>query len=120
MKLHQIFVYIEAMNATRNHAFRERQSLALNSAVAQQLARQPGEVIDRASQTLARWKAIPGSWCTDLGTWEAIVARRDAMEIHRLLTDGDERSVRLRQSSPFSVQLDPKERLKILRESSAA
>lgn len=120
MELPPVFVYIGIMPAARNHAFRERQSLALNSAIAERLAAQPAHVMARAAQTLARWKTIPGAWCVDLAKWEEIVSRADAAEIHRLLTGPDENCIRLRQSSPFSVQLDPKARLKILRESSAA
>ncbi len=120
MELHAVFVYIGIMSAARNHAFRERQSLALNSAVAARLSTQPAPVMERAAQTLARWKLIPGTWCIDLAKWEEIVARADVSEIHRLLTGADETSIRLRQSSPFSVQLEPKQRLKILRESFAA
>ena len=112
-------VYIGPMKTARNHTFRERQSLALNSAVARRLADEPDAVISRARNTLARWKSIPGSWCEDLTTWEEIVARGNAAEIYRLLTGDDEHSIRLRQSSPFSVQLHPKERLKILRESNS-
>jgi len=107
------------MTSIRNHAFRERQSLALNSAVAARLRVTPDSVIGRARETLARWKSIPGVWCVDLGTWEKILQAGDPDEIHRILTDGDEMSIRLRQSSPFSVQLDPRERVRIIHESSA-
>ena len=108
------------MNTPRNHAFRERQSLALNSAVAARLADDPSTVMGRARDTLARWKSIPGSWCIDLGKWEEILVSNDAAEVIRILTGTDEMSVRLRQSSPFSVQLSPQERWKILRETTSA
>ena len=108
------------MTPERNHAFRERQSLALNSAVAERLRVMPAEVIGRARATLARWKGMPGVWCVDLGKWEEILAAGDPDEIYRILTGAGELSIRLRQSSPFSVQLDPRERLRILRESASA
>ena len=108
------------MSTPRNHAFRERQSLALNSAVAARLAEHPNEVLERASKTVARWKSLPGVWCVDLGKWEEILAGGDAAKIARILTGSDEFSVRLRQSSPFSVQLSPQERWKILRETTPA
>ena len=108
------------MQAPRNHAFRERQSLALNSAVAARLADHPDEVLERASKTVARGKSLPGVWCVDLGKWEQFLASGDAAEIARILTGSDELSVRLRQSSPFSVQLSPQERWKILRETTPA
>ncbi len=108
----------------RDHAFRERQSLALNSAVAQRLASEPDAVIERARSTLARWKSLPGVWCVDLGKWEAILAQPDSdavrSEVQHLLTGDSEMAVRLRQSSPFSVQLSPQERWRILRETTAA
>ena len=107
------------MTSPRDHAFRERQSLALNSAVAARLRVTPDDVIARARATLARWKSIPGVWCVDLGKWEKVLDAGDPIEIHRILTGGDEMSIRLRQSSPFSVQLDPKERVRIIHESSA-
>lgn len=50
----------------RDHAFRERQSLALNSAVAQRLSSDPQPVLERARSTLTRWKSMPGVWCVDL------------------------------------------------------
>jgi len=107
------------MTSMRDHAFRERQSLALNSAVAARLRVAPDDVIGRARATLARWKSIPGVWCVDLGAWEKILEAGDPVEIHRILTAGDKMSIRLRQSSPFSVQLDSRERVRILHESSA-
>ena len=108
------------MASQRNHAFRERQSLALNSAIAERLRISPDEVIGRARATLARWKGMPGVWCVDLGKWEKILADGSPNEIYAMLTGGGELSIRLRQSSPFSVQLDPKERVRILRESASA
>lgn len=108
----------------RDHAFRERQSLALNSAVAQRLAAEPRAVIERARGTLARWKSMPGVWCGDLGKWEAILDQADFAsvcdQVRQMLTGTDEMAVRLRQSSPFSVQLAPRERWKILRDTTAA
>ena len=108
------------MSTPRNHAFRERQSLALNSAVAARMAQRPVEVLERARNTLARWKSLPGVWCVDLGKWEAILADGDAAKVASILTGCDDMSVRLRQSSPFSVQLSPQERWKILRETTPA
>ncbi len=108
------------MTILRNHAFRERQSLALNSAIAERLLITPDEVIGRARATLASWKGMPGVWCVDLGKWEKFLADGDPNEIHAILTGVDEMSIRLRQSSPFSVQLDPKERVRIFRESASA
>ncbi len=108
------------MSTPRNHAFRERQSLALNSAVAARLVEHPKEVLERARNTLARWKSLPGVWCVDLGKWEAILANSDAAAVAGILTGSDEMAVRLRQSSPFSVQLTPQERWKILRETTSA
>ena len=108
------------MTIVRNHAFRERQSLALNCAIAERLLITPEEVIGRARATVARWKGLPGVWCVDLGKWERILADGNPNEIHAILTGGGELSIRLRQSSPFSVQLDPKERVRILRESASA
>ena len=108
----------------RDHAFRERQSLALNSAVAQRLNHQPDAVIERARATLARWKSLPGVWCGDLDKWEAILGQSNldvvCDQVRRMLTGMDATAIRLRQSSPFSVQLAPRERWKILRETTTA
>ena len=84
------------------------------------MADDPVAVMGRARDTLARWKSIPGSWCVDLGKWEDILASDDAARVIHILTGSDEMSVRLRQSSPFSVQLSPQERWKILRETTPA
>jgi len=108
------------MTARRDHAFRERQSLALNSAVAARLEIAPQKVISRAKSTISRWKAIPGVWCKDLADWEVIIDRGDQDEIFKILTGSSQRCIQLRQSSPFSVQLSPKERVRIIHETTSA
>lgn len=104
----------------RDHQFRERQSLALNRAVASRLDVEPAAVIARARATLARWRAIPGVWCVDLQEWSRVLDGADLGEVRAILSDDSERAIRLRQSSPFSVQLSPVERWKILRDTRSA
>ena len=104
----------------RDHRFRELQSLALNRAVAARLDVNPGAVIARAKATLARWRSIPGVWCVDLDEWSRVLDIADLDEVRALLAGESERAVRLRQSSPFSVQLSPAERWGTLRDTRAA
>ena len=104
----------------RDHRFRELQSLALNRAVAARLDANPGAVMTRARATLARWHSIPGVWCVDLEEWSRVLDSADLDEVRSLLVGESERAIRLRQSSPFSVQLSPAERWGILRDTRAA
>jgi hypothetical protein len=70
------------MTTQRNHAFRERQSLVLNSAIAERLRASTQDVIERARGTLARWKGMAGLWRVDLGKWEEILVTGDPGAIH--------------------------------------
>src|SRR4051794_16065007 len=97
-----------------HHGIDER-SLAFGRAVAARVAGRP-ELIARARATAVRWLATcsPRSrhalreWLAVLdGPPEGVVA---------VLTGGDERAVRLRQSNPFAGVLPADERAAILRQ----
>ena len=92
----------------------DERSLAFGRAIAERVAARP-ELIARARETVGRWLVTcsPGAqpaleeWLAALdGPPEGVIA---------LLTNTDERAVRLRQSSPFAGVLTPLERTAIIR-----
>ena len=97
------------------HQIINDRSLAFGRAVATRLATTPG-LVERARATLARWLATcsPGARRA-LEEWQiALDGPIDGVIV--LLTETDERSIRLRQSNPFAGVLPPGERNAILRQ----
>lgn len=94
----------------------EARSIALHRAVVEKIRRDPSlmEVpkanlrqlearIVRQGEKLPRW----------LLEWKAIIENLDLESLFSFLVSGDERACRLRQSSPFSGILTPRERWEI-------
>jgi hypothetical protein len=86
----------------RSHAWIDRRSLALHEAVATKLEATP-ELIEVARANLSRWLCTNPSQA--LREWQDVLERSSLTE----------RSVRLRQSSPFAGVLTRDERAAILR-----
>ncbi|TXI74553.1 MAG: hypothetical protein E6Q43_04380 [Dokdonella sp.] len=92
-----------------DHRRFDQRSLALHSAVAEAIRRNP-DGIRRALLNLERWeKSLQGSWISEwrallLGPQEALLA---------FLTERSERADRMRQSSPFTGLLSAAERRRI-------
>jgi hypothetical protein len=97
----------------RSHEWIDRRSLALHEAVAAKLEADP-ELLGIARTNLARW--LERERAGALLEWAALLDQRPLREIVALLRSPDERSTRLRQSSPFAGVLTREERLRILRQ----
>jgi hypothetical protein len=97
----------------RSHEEIDLRSLAMDRLIAQKLRADP-QLIDRAKTTLLRWKetAAPAVQPT-LAEWDSILDQ-PLPSVLVVLEGTDERSVRLRQSSPFCGILTRAERTRIL------
>jgi hypothetical protein len=92
----------------------DRRSLALHSAVAQKIRRQP-ELLQKAVSFLNRWEQDgPSHSAYYLEAWKKIIS--DGVETTlAALIDPSEQATALRQASPFAGVLTPQERMEILR-----
>jgi hypothetical protein len=95
----------------RSHQWIDRRSLALHEAVAAKLAADPA-LLDLARANLGRW--LSGRPIAALREWQELLETASLQEILTILRSSDERSARLRQSSPFAGALTPMERQRIL------
>lgn len=93
------------------HEWVDRRSLALHHAVAAKLEVHP-ELLETARSNLRRW--LRSNPATVLHEWEHLLETTPLPSILVLLRSDDERSTRLRQSSPFAGLLTPAERQSIL------
>jgi hypothetical protein len=98
-----------------SHQVIDERSLAFGRAIAERLESRP-EHIETARATLLRWmKTCSESVRPTLQEW--LTALNGPMDgIIGLLTGTDERSIRLRQSNPFTRVLPQHERNAILRQ----
>ncbi len=96
----------------RSHAWIDARSLALARAVAERIRRDPS-LLQRAFETLARWKERRETWPPCLREWEVILAGRNVDDILAILVEDSEDGRRRRQSSPFTGFLTPAERKEI-------
>lgn len=95
------------------HETLDRRALAMDRIIAARLREQP-ELMDCARATLHRWLECPSLAARPvLNEWQAIL-NGPTHTIMEVLTGEDERSVRLRQSSPFCGILTREERTRIL------
>ncbi|HRK29827.1 MAG TPA: hypothetical protein PLD59_02015 [Tepidisphaeraceae bacterium] len=96
------------------HEMIDQRSLAFGRVIAAKLCENPG-LISLAMNNIARWQstASPGVVAT-LEEWREILRGPQDCVIE-VLTRGDERAVRLRQSNPFAGALTNQERNDILR-----
>lgn len=95
----------------RAHEWIDRRSLALHDAVAAKLEAQP-ELLDLARANLQRW--LRQNPAPALQEWARLIDSLSVSALVALLRSADERSTRLRQSSPFAGFLTAQERLAIL------
>ena len=100
--------------ADRNHAWLDKRSLALASAVADRLESNP-ELLAVARKNLDSWigqsSSSPPSAHLE---WRDILDHETVEAIVQLLRTDSERGQRLRQSNPFAGLLTPRERWSIL------
>jgi hypothetical protein len=97
----------------KDHRLIDQRSLAFGRAIAARLPGHP-ELVERAKATLARWrKAFAPREYQTLQEWEGILTG-PLDGIIATLTSGDERAIRLCQSSPFTGVLSQQERNAIL------
>lgn len=89
------------------HARIEARSLAMHREIAERVRRNP-RLLDVARQNIRRWRR-QGVDVSAFAEWEAIL-ERGVEETVRALTDPSEKGARLRQSTPFTGVLTPKER----------
>jgi len=89
------------------HARIEARSLAMHRAIAEKLRKNP-RLLAVAGENIRRWRR-QGVDVTAFSEWEAIL-ERGVEETVRVLTDPSEEAARLRQSTPFTGVLTPKER----------
>jgi len=89
------------------HARVEARSLAMHGAIAEKLRKNP-RLLKAARENIRRWRR-QGVDVTAFAEWEAIL-ERGVEETARVLTDPSEGATRLRQSTPFTGVLTPKER----------
>ncbi len=106
----------EALRRLRTHDWIDERSLALDRAIAQLVRAQP-DLLQRAKTILRRWiqqrqPSVPAV----LLEWREILDHWPLEQILELLTSGDERPRRLRQSSPFCGILSPSERMAVFKE----
>jgi hypothetical protein len=95
------------------HAAAEERSLELHRAVAERLRRDPA-LVGRARDRVARGLREGTMARPYAEAWEAIL-RRPLEELIEFLVDPGERARQLRQASPFTGVLAPRERWAILR-----
>ena len=98
----------------RTHAQIDERSLALATAVADQIDADPAHRgLDRARPVCARWlDRRPSAACRE---WMDLL-NRPWPEVRAVLLDESEHGKRLRQSSPFCGVLTPRERWAIYKE----
>jgi len=89
------------------HARIEARSLAMHRAIAEKLRNNPG-LLEAAGENIRRWRR-QGVDVSAFAEWEAILGR-GVEETVRVMTDPSENAARLRQSTPFTGVLTPKER----------
>jgi hypothetical protein len=97
----------------RDHRLIDERSLALAQAIAEQLRSDPGLMV-LARENLERWsKTCSPRARSTLEEWRTVLDG-PIEDVIALLTGGDERAVRLRQSNPFAGALPQKLRNEIL------
>jgi hypothetical protein len=92
--------------------------LEIHRRIARRMEQDAASVIDKARGNLRRWLAQRGedSLSITYREWEGLLDSLGVSELSRLLVADDEKSARLRQSSPFAGVLSPREVWEIKRE----
>lgn len=103
--------WVPAIAATYSpHRLLDARSLAMHCVIAERLRREPGRVVAKARENLARWRARAGTDAPGyIEEWAHILSQPWA-HIAGVMTDTGEDGMRLRQSSPFAGVLTPTER----------
>jgi hypothetical protein len=85
--------------------------LEIHRRIALRLETDAAPVLEKARDNLRRWLANrrDESLGSVYGEWESLLATLTPSQISQLLIADDERSTRLRQSSPFAGVLSPRE-----------
>lgn len=96
------------------HVRNDRYSLLLHKEAARALA-QDERLLDRARAILINWKLRNASAPADWDEWLRILDQGPTAVVQVMLQE-DERSMRLRQSSPFSVLVPARRRWALLKE----
>ena len=98
----------------RTHQEIDRRSLALHRAVADKIRRDPG-LLQIALDNLDRWQSR-GMLHEQryLDEWRCILGK-GMDDLLAIMVDPSERATALRQSSPFSGVLSPRERMLVLK-----
>jgi hypothetical protein len=101
------------------HQRREQESLEIHRCIARRLDHDAAPVLEKARANLRRWLSDRGedSLTAVYREWESLLGSLTASQISELLVAEDERSTRLRQSSPFAGVLPPREVWEIKRRS---
>lgn len=92
--------------------------MEIHRRIARRMEQDAAPVIDKARDNLRRWLAQRGddSLSSAFREWEGLLDSLSVAELSRLLVADDEKSARLRQSSPFAGVLSPQEVWEIKRE----
>ena len=96
----------------RSHQIHETRSLRMHGLIAEAYLVDPKSVIRFALANLSRWRGRNVD-CADFAIWEKILSGSQA-GILKALRATDEKSVSLRQSSPFAGLISAEDRNKIL------
>ncbi|MBI5498813.1 MAG: hypothetical protein HY907_01110 [Deltaproteobacteria bacterium] len=96
------------------HRLAEERSLELHRRVAAELARD-GAIVSRAAERVVAWRASGALHGEYAELWMGLL-RGPRGELLRVLVDESEAGRRLRQTSPFSFVVSPRERWGLWRE----
>lgn len=88
----------------------DARSLAMHRIIAEKLIQNP-ELLQKAKDNIKRWR-LQGVEVSAFREWENIIDN-GLNNVIRIITENTEESVRLRQSTPFTGILTPKERKNI-------
>lgn len=93
------------------HQRREQESLEIHRRIARRLDDDAVPVLEKARGNLRRWLSDRGedSLAAVYREWESLLGSLTVAQVSALLVAEDERSTRLRQSSPFAGVLSPQE-----------
>ena len=95
-----------------SHQLHESRSLRMHRLIVESYLADPEYVIGFARENLSRWR-MGNVDCDDFDVWEKILSG-DQAGILDALTAKDEKSIRLRQSSPFAGLISAEDRNRIL------
>ena len=93
------------------HHRREQESLEIHRRIVRRLDDEAAPVMEKARANLHRWLSGRGedSLAAAYREWESLLETLTVAQVSALLVAEDERSARLRQSSPFAGVLSPQE-----------